>query len=469
MSRSSRESRQIGVRSTSQRARPMLRLVVALLPLLVLPVPLSAQTVTGHVTAASGEAVSGAFVRLLDRSDSTVHGTLSDARGRFTLRAPAAGEYRLRAEMIGRRSHTSEILTLQTGSAVDVPVVLASEAIPLTGIEVNARARRCVVSPDAGDAAHRLWEEARKALDVAAWVEEARVLRFAVELETRELDPQLDLTGISERRIRAVSGRPPFASLPPEELATGGFVQSRGTETEFYAPDARTLVSDAFLEGHCFRAEAGPRDEPHLIGLAFSPVASSRLPDVDGVLWLDRETSELRRLEYSYRNLPRRYRFGGERVGGRVDFERLDNGGWFVRSWWIRMPRVALINGTIPELVGYVERAGVVGRVETAPVRTSTGAVTGWVRSDPGGPPIAGARVYLSGTSYATSTSVDGEFTIDGLRPGVYQISYQLMGTDAVGRPPPLMPVRVLAGEVTEIELVASPCGRDDCEAPEDG
>ena len=133
------------------------------------------------------------------------------------------------------------------------------------------------------------------------------------------------------------------------------------------------------------------------------------------------------------------------------------------------MPRVALINGTIPELVGYVERAGVVGRVETAPVRTSTGAVTGWVRSDPGGPPIAGARVYLSGTSYATSTSVDGEFTIDGLSPGVYQISYQLMGTDAVGRPPPLMPVRVLAGEVTEIELVASPCGRDDCEAPEDG
>lgn len=433
----------------------MLRIIVAILPLLLLPVPLRAQAVEGSVAAESGNPLSGAFVRLLDAAGEALRGTLADGAGRFTLRAPGAGQYRVRVEMIGHSTYVSEPLELQPGSTVRLPIVLAQEAIPLAGVEVTARARRCVVRPEAGDAAHRLWEEARKALNVAAWAEETRLLSFAVQLEKRDLDAQLALTATPVRRYRGISPVPPFASLPPEELATGGFVQARGGETQFYAPDARTLLSDEFLQGHCFRVQDGPRDEPHLIGLGFSPVEDSRLPDVDGVLWIDRVTSELRRLEYSYRNLPAPYRVGGDRVGGQVDFEWLEGGGWFVRRWWIRMPRVVLINAVHPELIGYRTEGGEVSRVVVTPRRVTTGAVTGIVRASAGGEPVDRARVYLSGTSYSDTTAADGRFVIEEVRPGEYQISFEVLEEAAETPHPPLLRVRVEAGEVTELELVA--------------
>jgi hypothetical protein len=56
------------------------------------------------------------------------------------------------------------------------------------------------------------------------------------------------------------------------------------------------------------------------------------------VLWLDRASAELRSLEYHYRDVP--HDVPTERLGGRVEFDRLPDGTWIVRRWWIRMPIV---------------------------------------------------------------------------------------------------------------------------------
>ncbi|CAN5331760.1 hypothetical protein BH20GEM2_BH20GEM2_18930 [soil metagenome] len=135
----------------------------------------------------------------------------------------------------------------------------------------------------------------------------------------------------------------PFASLPAAELAAGGYVQAGPEGTYYYAPDADVLLSDTFLDGHCFRVERGEGTERGLIGLAFEPVEPRGQPargrtEIEGVLWLDRASAELRSLEYRYRDVP--HDVPTDRLGGRVEFDRLPDGSWIVRRWWVRMPIV---------------------------------------------------------------------------------------------------------------------------------
>jgi hypothetical protein len=56
--------------------------------------------------------------------------------------------------------------------------------------------------------------------------------------------------------------------------------------------------------------------------------------EVRGTLWLDAMSAELRSLDYEYVPF-----FGSATVtrgGGHLDFERLPEGAWIVRHWWIR-------------------------------------------------------------------------------------------------------------------------------------
>lgn len=73
----------------------------------------------------------------------------------------------------------------------------------------------------------------------------------------------------------------------------------------FHAPDAAVLLSDTFLDTHCFRLQSAHRAHVGMVGLAFEPVRGTRTPDVHGVLWMDAESAELRLLEYGYGDLPR--------------------------------------------------------------------------------------------------------------------------------------------------------------------
>src|SRR5207245_343222 len=96
-----------------------------------------------------------------------------------------------------------------------------------------------------------------------------------------------------------------FRSLPAAVLASDGYVVSDSSGVTFYAPDADVLLSDSFVNGHCFRFEPAPKDAKNLIGVSFEPASDRRgMRDIEGTLWLDQRSAELEFLDFRYTNLP---------------------------------------------------------------------------------------------------------------------------------------------------------------------
>jgi hypothetical protein len=253
----------------------------------------------------------------------------------------------------------------------DYRIAMPEIPVQLAAVSVEAESR-CRIRPEGGGATAVLWEEAKKALSVTELTLRQRLFQFRTEKFDRILNPTLLVT--SEERTASVGVSDwPVRSLPAESLARGGYVEDDGHDTlTYYAPDITVLFSDAFLNRHCFWVTDLPvpdSDRVALVGLAFEPARGTTLPDIEGVLWLNRQTAELRSLEYWYTNLaswvPRKC------AGGRLDFERLPTGAWIVRKWWIRAP-VARI--TVPDrrysLYGFKDHGGEVVEVLRADGRT---------------------------------------------------------------------------------------------------
>jgi hypothetical protein len=96
------------------------------------------------------------------------------------------------------------------------------------------------------------------------------------------------------------------------------------------------------------------------------------LPDVEGTLWIERDSGLLRWLDFRFVQLegimplasvapplegePRHPR---PDVTGRTDFQRLPNGVWIINRWWIRMPLLRRTGDRI-YLSGWREEGGVV-------------------------------------------------------------------------------------------------------------
>lgn len=332
---------------------------------LVFALPLGAQTVRGRVVdVQTGQPVAGFVVTLTDAQGARHEAVITRADGEFVLRGPAAGRYTLVAERSGYESvrFTHALAAGETAERrIDaVPMRLVLEPVIAQGVR-----RPCTVRPRNGSEAAVLWEEARKALasvDVGRqrrlYTYQARTVRRQMSLPSRQV---VD----SAVRVFAGQGAQPFRATAVERLAEHGYVEAERDSLTFHAPDAATLLSDVFLDGHCFSMRNGRGAQAGLVGLEFAPLRGRRLPDVRGVLWMDRRTAALRHVEYTYTALPwRGYR---DDLGGRVDFEQLEDGGWIVRRWSIRMPTLwQAAPGAQPEVRGLVEQEGTVITIRPA-------------------------------------------------------------------------------------------------------
>jgi hypothetical protein len=239
------------------------------------------------------------------------------------------------------------------------------------------------------------------------------------------------------------------------------------------------LLSDAFLDGHCFELTEH-ESRPELIGLAFRPLSRSRQADIQGVLWLDRPSSELRYLEFSYTNLP--YLVESPFIGGRVEFDRLQDGPWIVRSWRIRVPQVAFgrqafeamrVNEQRYRVAGIHEVGAEVQDVvnrEGASLLTEAeggGSLTGVVYDARGEATVVGAEVSLVGTLRSAWTGEDGAFEVHGLRDGLYELRVIPGAWDLPWLPPAAGEVTIRMGDTSQVrlrlptpaELVRSLCG----------
>ena len=306
-----------------------------LLPLLALAfacaLPAGAQTVHGTlVDESGGGGVAGALVVLADASGTTWARALTDAAGRFSLRAPAPGRYTLRAERVGHRAASMDVL-LEAHRRAEVRLATRPEPFVLPPVDVVAD-RRCTVRPGQGLAAYALWEQARRALEATAYVEEAELVEYTVRVQRRHVHFRRGRVRTYDDPPRRVTGRP-FHTLTPAELAAGGFVREEGDSIAFYGPDARLLLSDEFLDAHCLYADPDASDL-RTAALAFTPVRRRERGSIEGVLRIDRATGELRSVEYHFTGLG-----GSERstpTGGEVEFRRLPSGVWIVSGWRLR-------------------------------------------------------------------------------------------------------------------------------------
>lgn len=409
---------------TSVRCRRILVFVVALL---MLPSSARSQSVTGRITATeNGQPLVGAFVRLFDDSGQQRSAILTDAMGRYHLAAPEPGLYRLRAEFIGRDVVEMGPVELSGSLSREWSPSLSPKPIPLWGLTVRG-SRRCVIGPEEGTALASVWEEAQKALEVAAWAARQEFFQYELLGHRRELDRERVETVEDQGERWTSYRRQPFISRPAEDLILSGFVQETAKGTFAYAPDAQVLLSDAFLRAYCFRLT---EDGEGRIGLAFEPIRGRRVPDIEGVMWLDRESSELRSVTYTYRRFPGVGRAWG--LGGEVDFERLHSGAWIVRRWrletpiWADVMRAGSIDRSDRRVVGIMEYGAEVLKVVdldgdvilVADRATLSGAVFDSIR----GRPLPGAEIRLMGTDYRRLTEVDGTFLIADLPGGRYSL-----------------------------------------------
>ncbi|HEX8361233.1 MAG TPA: carboxypeptidase regulatory-like domain-containing protein [Longimicrobium sp.] len=444
------------------------RILRVLIASLLFPAAAAAQTVRGSVVERGGGPVPGVLVALVAEDGSVRAEVLSDANGRYRVAATAPGRYTLRADRVGYRRVTSPALQLAAGQTLEYALQATAERVELPAITATA-GRRCSTRSDPGMEVAGLWTEAGKALRSSAYTSIQFPYRYRITRKRRQLDPTSLITR-SERVQSAESAKPsPFVTVPTARLAEKGYVEAVGDTVIFHAPDAEILLSNEFLDTHCFSARPGDEEHPGMVGLAFAPIATGELTDVRGVLWMDAKTAELRVLEYGYTG--GRFPDAAE-AGGRVEFRRLPSGGWIVSRWRIRMPSGAsrfrpnntAVPGVDPVGVGIAEEAGEVMEIRTAEgelvAMAAPARVTGMVWDSTRSRPLAAARVVLEGTDRTATTDSAGRFALEGVSEGAYSLTFAHPRLDSLRYTPE--PTRVVAvpPQTAERDLAIPSLGR---------
>ena len=444
---------------------------------------LAAQSVSGSVSLPDGATpVRGAIVVAIAAGNTEAGRALTNQRGSFTLRLSRPGDYALRVLRIGYRPMTGPTVHLAANAVDTVRIVFEAEAVVLSAVNVRDR-ETCRVDADTGFAVARVWEEARKAmLSTQLSPDDAPLVA-----EWIEYDRGLDSAGRTVREQRVRLERHPtthaFKSRPAGELASKGYVIADNNGTTYYAPDAEVLLSDSFAATHCFHLESPPREAPNLIGVGFQPTRDRRdAHDIEGTLWLDRASAELRSLQFRYTNLPNAA--SAANAGGEVHFLRLIEGSWLVAQWNVRMPRTSAFDrspdaGTRRVLMSSSSRA-------LSGIQVTGGEVTRVTRHDSLVYKAVGPRVVLQvvardsairastasltleGTAYAAKADSSGRIQLGPVLGGRYhgRVSTSLM--DSLGLPPIVAELGTRVDEhvdslvlPTARQIVTAVCPRD--------
>jgi hypothetical protein len=323
----------------------------------------------------------------------------------------------VRAERIGFRMTLSEPLELVEAETFPLTLIASDAAITLEKLEVSSR-KSCGLDEEEGSDLFAIWTEVEKALELQIATDESGLYSYRaevydnvrVDLEGRPTNPSNAETRTYETTIYGSSG---FFAFDPEVLVERGF---RWGAHHFFAPDARTLLSEPFQSTHCYR----PRRKGDRLGLAFEPEhETGDRVDVKGTLWLDASDGKLRTLEYRYVSdrVPQRVLDGGF-----LEFEQLPEGAWRIRRWWIREPdgnrrlsnyyregggRILAVLRRETDWEETAERLAPVARVADLPARSEAAMV-----------PIPGASTGTAPPPFSLPEDVAGGLSLFRAPPG---------------------------------------------------
>jgi hypothetical protein len=418
----------------------------------------AAQVVRGIVVLPdSTTPASGVIVLATDARGTTAARALTTSRGQFAVTLPAPGRYGFTLLRIGYRPTRIPEIDVAAGASDVRRFILSDNAVVLSSINVRER-ETCRVNADTGYMVARVWEEARKAMLTTQLSSDDSPL-FA---EWIEYDRMLDSTARLVREQRIHTTRNPtthaFRSRPAGFLDSAGYVVADSTGTMYFAPDAEVLLSESFAADHCFRLVGAPKSAgtPELIGVGFQPTRDRRdKREIEGTLWVDRATAELRALEFRYTNMPDLVRAAA--AGGRVEFLRLKDGNWLVSRWHVRMPVV----GAAPKSTDNGLRRVVMAASTTVVrgIQITGGEVTSVTRHDSlvhkaSGPaivmqvvsrdsllPARAATMKLEGTDYSAVADSAGQIRLSPVLAGRYRARVSTPLMDSLGMPPVLRDV----------------------------
>ena len=440
---------------------------------------IQAQLVRGDVVLHDrATRAAGVIVVITDRSGATVARTLTGDGGEFELRLPAPGTFTLRALRIGFRPTLVAPIDVAGSDTASVHVVLSSDAVTLASITVKGD-KVCRIREDSGQQVARLWEEARKAITATQLSARGKPLTATWYRYERDMDSLARVVRKQSVSITSAVTSRPFASDPPESLARFGYVIDGDGEVFFRAPDADALLSDSFAGSHCFHVEPPRRDQMHLVGVGFRPAREREgIRDIEGTFWLDRNTAELRYLEFRFTNMIAAYTNAA--AGGRVEFLRLPTGHWLVSRWYLRMPLVKARAGQ-----SYRDAVRSEPRYFAEAIHFTGGEVTevrrdGVLQYKGGGTTVdvevvsrdslmvvAGTTVDFDGTGYLARVDSAGRARLEHLLPGRYEVRVAALEMVEAGIPPVVRAIEVreqgIAVERFELplssELLLRACG----------
>ena len=293
-----------------------------------------AQVVRGTAITPDSALVPGVIVTLLDEKGIPVARALADDGGSFTMKAPAPGTYHIEAKRIAFRPTLDKPIVLEDGRILLHTLVLTGVPIQLAGVQVTAE-QRCEASLDSVSAAFSVWEEARKALRSSQLTRMTRAYKADVTTFVRRQSAAETRFRVTDSTTRVGMPLRPFTSLPPQELAAKGYVTRGANSQVFHAPDEDVLLSDEFAATHCLRLLPDSADKA-VVRLGFSPIPGRKEPEISGVLSIDRASAELRRLDFSFVNVPAMDVVGAP--GGQIVFRHLSEDSWMIEQWAIWLP-----------------------------------------------------------------------------------------------------------------------------------
>jgi hypothetical protein len=423
-------------------------------------VPAAAQTTRVTVVdSASREPIPGALISVRSSDGKLVVRALANPAGRAVVTLPSLGAYRVRADAIGYTG-AEQALDLAAGSAaLDFAIARA----PLTLADLTVMSSRpvvCALAAEQGTTMARLWDEARKALLASDLSSRDSTLFWNIRTYQRLYNLRNQVVYERHHDRRGAAARP-FVAVDQALLHADGYVQRIGSSIIYYAPDAELLLSEGFLDDHCFHVVTHNPWNSHLIGLGFEPTEERSKPEVKGVLWVDRASAELKSLDFSYvkAELPREL----DSLGGQIEFTKLPSGTWFIDRWWIRSPRTSSVD--MPSAIEWVVpekwRAYVVGTLqsggEASPARTSEResrpVVEGTVFDSTTMTPLEGAVVSLAEGGIADTTDSQGRYHLEAAGEGEYLLHFQARRFDLLGLPVLARAVRLRSGKPSTVDV----------------
>lgn len=310
------------------------------------------QTISGSLRdSETDRPIVGGFLSLLNEEGHAVRANFTTVNGTFSLGAPGPGTFRIRIARIGFANWITEPHELAHGQHLSVTIRIPRQPVRLDDLRVEVT-RSCLDDPSRGVELATAWDEFRKAIETAVWAEGRGELTFTVLEYERTLSSgnlrELDST----ERIRQHVRLPPFRSLSATQLMMNGYAVIDPDSLVVYAPDASVFLSREFAEGYCFGLRRDEVDGAPMVGITFRPRRDRGVVDIEGTVWLDEQSAELRRVQIGYRNLPLPRGTRRRLVGANLAFHRLPDGPFYIREWWLRFP------------VGHLERSAFSSRPE---------------------------------------------------------------------------------------------------------